>query len=267
MGEEVVNNALAIAQHITKYLEDDHAVSYLQAIEKLSIDDWKSCKVHLEAEGVNKANRTWKEGHIRDVVEVFRSVEVKTSFLLRDLSLCPGFDKLAVELASFHAATLHCISHVTGHSSRSRDTPLTNANISDNPALISNNQNGQHTPAPRGTLPPNSNWGGRVNNNIERGRKKQGNKTRDWYCGTNQSTNKSIKVPLTPICLAVKSGCDETVHTLKKELEPRNYQNLEAKLVTAADHYTLFRVKFKIATSLQEKWKEPSSWPVRMIAS
>ena len=87
MGEEVVNNALAIAQHITKYLEDDHAVSYLQAIEKLSIDDWKSCKVHLEAEGVNKANRTWKEGHIRDVVEVFRSVEVKTSFLLRDLSL------------------------------------------------------------------------------------------------------------------------------------------------------------------------------------
>ena len=103
---EVVNNALAIAQHITQYLEDNQAVSYLQAIEKLSLEDWKSCKVHLESEGVNRTNRIWKEGHIRDIVEVFRSGEVKTTFLLRDLSLCPGFDKIAVELASFHASAL-----------------------------------------------------------------------------------------------------------------------------------------------------------------
>ena len=37
--DEVVNDALAIAQHITQYLEDNEAVNYLLAIEQLSLDD------------------------------------------------------------------------------------------------------------------------------------------------------------------------------------------------------------------------------------
>ena len=118
-GKEIVNDALAITQHVTQFLEDQDAVSYLLAIEKLSIDDWKSCKVHLEVEGVCPSNRTWKEGHIQDVVDVFRRGEVKTTFLLRDLSLCPGFDKLAFEFAaSFHASTLYSVSHIAKHRSR-----------------------------------------------------------------------------------------------------------------------------------------------------
>ena len=278
MGDEVVNDALAIAQHITKFLEDNQAVSYLQAIEKLSIEDWKNCKVLLPS--VNRLNRTWKEGHIRDIVEVFRNEEVKTSFLLRDLSLCPGFDRQAVELASFQASTIHCISHVSRVSSRINSHLHTNqpvntaASTSQHPTPTLNaqdvgtaeNTSQQHASDNRHlntALSSSSNWG----ETTRIGGKKHTNSPRTWYYGSHTSVNQEKKLPQTSLCLAVKSGCDETVDSLKEELKQWNYGNLEAELVTAADHYTLFRVKFNISTALKDKWKDTHPWLTRMIAS
>ena len=227
--DEVVNDALAIAQHITQYLEDNEAVNYLLAIEQLSLDDWKTCKTHLE--GVNKSNRTWKEGHIRDVVELFRNGDVKKRFLLRNLSLCPGFSRPAVELCSFQASTLYAVAHISRESSRLRSPLHSEINQSVNltqsqsafPAQqqsrnVSQQQINGHSSSSNRSLPPSSSWG--ETNNTQQSKTivkdvRKPNTPRTWYVGTNQSVFKEKKLPQTSVCLAVKSGSDETCESLK----------------------------------------------------
>ena len=276
---EIVNDALAIAQHVTKFLEDNAAVSYLQAIEKLSLEDWKGCKVHLD--GVNRSNRSWKEGHIRDVVEIFCNSDIKTVFLLRDLSLCPGFSQLAVELGSYQASTLYTVSHVSRVSSRTNNSSLSDtfmqqqstsyAQQNGNP--INTDQQSTHKAGvnrDNSALPQSSKWGekrGGNQGNTHAQNRNNRSTARTYYCGSNQSVNKEKKQPLTSVCLAVKSGNDETCESLKEELKQWKHCNLQAELVTAAAHYTLFRVKFNIPTALKDTWKDASVWPSRMIAS
>ena len=110
---EVVNDALGLTQYLTKHLEEPQAVSYLQAIQGLDIEAWRSAKELLP--GVDKTNRQLKEGHIKDIVNVFCNREVTTTYLVRDLSLCPGFDRQNLHLATYIAAAAQ---GVRSHSSR-----------------------------------------------------------------------------------------------------------------------------------------------------
>ena len=106
-----VNDALGLTQFITKHLGEDQAVSYLQAIEGLATQDWKEAKDLLAT--VNKTKRHSKEGNIRDIVQVFINEVVETSFLVRNLALCPGFQIKAIETVSYTAATLEAIHSVS----------------------------------------------------------------------------------------------------------------------------------------------------------
>ena len=99
---EVINDALGLTQYLTKHLEENQAVSYLLAIQGLDIEACRSAKELLP--GVVNTNRQWKEGHIKDCVNVFCNTEVKTTFLVRNLSLIPGFDRTNLHLATFIAA-------------------------------------------------------------------------------------------------------------------------------------------------------------------
>ena len=47
MVTEVVNNALGLAQYIVGALNAAESISYLLAVEGLTIEDWAACKQYL----------------------------------------------------------------------------------------------------------------------------------------------------------------------------------------------------------------------------
>ena len=278
MGEEeIVSDPLAIAQHVTKYLEESSAVQYLLAIERLDLESWKAAKDDLP--GVNRANRQWKEGHIRDIVNVFCNQEVNISFLLRDLALLPGCDRNSIELASFISSAMYSVQTIS--------TSITEKNLS---RISSAAQTATPHPPPSSTtqqnvfnqntineplMPANNSTAASSRQQLQPvwptqpkdAPYKKPYKQRKWYQGAYQSSNREKQLPLTSLCLAVKSGSNETVDSLKEELKQWNYRDLTAELVTISDQHTLFRVKFKTATTLQHKWTEEASWPTRMSVS
>ena len=282
MGDDVVNNPLALAQHVTKFLDENQAVSYLLAIESLGIESWKSAKDFLP--GVNTVNRQWKEGHIRDIVQVFCNQEVEKSFLLRDLSLLPGCDRYSIETASFIASSMYSVQTIAARIASQNPSRMTGdlqttqqptafPSLSCNnafPKETGNRGNLQSTKtsisslaAPNGHQSPTANL---TNTYVEKSNRKAPQK-RTWYHGSYQSTNREKHLPLTSVCLAVKSGSNETMNSLKEELKQWNYRDLTAEAVTITDRHTLFRVKFKVSTVLRHKWKEDTSWPTRMSVS
>ena len=98
MVKEVVNNALGLAQYITSSLNETQAVSYLLAVEGLTIDDWANCK-HL-LPNVNTTKRQTKEKAIEDVVLALKSDDIATEFLVKDLSILPGMCANAIKRVS-----------------------------------------------------------------------------------------------------------------------------------------------------------------------
>ncbi len=106
---DVINDALAISQHVVQHLGID-AVQYLLGIEQLTIEQWREAYFLLE---IGSQNRTTKEAFIKAIAEHFVEDNGDTSFCVRNLSLLPGFQKTAIELYSYTASTLHAIQHVT----------------------------------------------------------------------------------------------------------------------------------------------------------
>ena len=278
---EVINDALGLTQYLTKHLEENQAVSYLLAIQGLDIEAWRSAKELLP--GVVNTNRQWKEGHIKDCVNVFCNTEVKTTFLVRNLSLIPGFDRTNLHLATFIAAAAQGVKTISSrmieHQSAVSISQSTVEDLSQQTAQTHSpavNGRGSITsqlshPSPshhvnqNNALAPSSAW---ANGNSEAvdGAPKNKNiqyrkPSRTWLHGTDQNRRSDRQPALKFTCLAVKSGSDETVESLQAAISKANYRNLEVEAVSQSSHSTVFRVKFHVPLALQDNWKEPASWP------
>ena len=277
-----VNDALGLTQFITKHLGEDQAVSYLQAIEGLTIQDWKEAKDLLTT--VNKTKRHSKEGNIRDIVQVFINEVVETSFLVRNLALCPGFQIKAIETVSYTAATLEAIHSVslrmveqqvslpqatTNKEEQTQRSSKSDAHAPGLPVLTathSNEKTNQVTSTFSGwakekTLPYKSRSA--TQNLI-----KKKNVT-IWTHGTGACTDDTQKPQLKFICLGIKSGPDETIQSLTSELKLKwkKCRDLEVEIVSQSQFSTMFRVKFNIAAAHSEQWRDPSFLPTRLSAS
>ena len=106
---DVVNDPLGLAQFVTQH-RGENAISYLLAIEGISIDEWKAAKALLA--DVVQSNRHTKEGYIKDVVNCFINNDIETRYLVANLALCPGFQREALELATYSAGTLHAVKYI-----------------------------------------------------------------------------------------------------------------------------------------------------------
>ena len=260
---EVVSDCLGLCQHITQTLEENQAVSFLLSIQELDINCWKSAKDHLP--GVCTVNRQLKEGHIRDICQFFYSIDdsFDTTFLVRNLGLIPGLSKHSLELAQANYTT--CVlnttfenvarissSHSSIETSRATSQPI-NSNIAS-PFHEIQQQQQQQQQNKRD-----------YRSALKSGRTRNNNRT--WYIGSNKSSNSGKEPQLHPVCLAIKSGYNETTASLTKEFNQVQYRNLVIELVSQTDSSTTFRAKFLISTALKEKWKEPSTWPSRIEVS
>ena len=87
---DIVSDVLGIAQFLTKS-RGEEAISYLLAIERLTLENWKEGKELLPLPGAQQRNRTTKEGYIKDIVSYFVDTPTETRYLVADLAICPGF--------------------------------------------------------------------------------------------------------------------------------------------------------------------------------
>ena len=117
---DVANNALGLAQYICSGRSEEFAVNYLQCIERLTHADWREAKGLLD--NADQTNRRTKEATIADIVFTLKNEPITTNYLVRDLSLCPGLSKEALQLVEFSTATLFSVQQdIVRMSSRSRD--------------------------------------------------------------------------------------------------------------------------------------------------
>ena len=63
---DVVCNSLGLAQYITSSMNEEQALSYLLAVEQLSLQDWKDGRALL-SDAVT-TNRQTKEKFIEDII-------------------------------------------------------------------------------------------------------------------------------------------------------------------------------------------------------
>ena len=297
---DVVNDALSLAQFITNGRSEEQAIAYLQAIEGITIDDWKSAKQDLPT--ADKTNRQTKEGHIKDIVSVFKNEDIGTTFCMRNLSFCPGFSREAIELVFYSSATVHCIKKISSNIIERERIEKNPSRSTSHPTAIQLQQSTLHAPVQQslseteyptlgskenannalntaisnsgGSTTPPSGWNTSRslpyqkagNPNVEKIR--QRSKERFTVHGTSPSSNSTIGHQLRFLCLGVRSGAEETVESLTEVLNKWNYlRQLKVEAVRKSDYSTTFRVQFILPTSLYTKWKDPTVWPARMSAS
>ena len=284
MVNEVVNNALGLAQYITASLSEVQAVSYLLAVEKLTIDDWAACKTFLP--NVNVTNRRSKEKTIEDIVYVLKNEDIETTFLVRDLSILPGLCSNALELITFQAGSMYAVSTFLKNSrsieaERIQPPAASHFNVAQGqPLQVDNSQQLRTYAATTASSLPitsdNSLSSSSGSLLIKKGslnkprnqRKVPPAKTREWVYGTSTSTSSDKSHPLKFVCLGIRSGSDESIDSLTAEIQSWNcVRDLRVEQVRKSYHSSTFRVQYNIADSLSEKWKDPSSWPSRILAS
>ena len=113
----IVNDNLSLAQFITNGRSEEQAVTYLLALEALSIDSWRVAKRELDIE--DTTNHRTKEGFIKQIVSYMKNEDTTgINYCLKDLTLCPGFSKEAIELAFYSSATIHCVQTVASNIAR-----------------------------------------------------------------------------------------------------------------------------------------------------
>ena len=131
---DVVNNALALAQFICEGRSEEQAVTFLLALEGLSIDCWRVAKRELSID--DTTNHRTKEGFIKQIVNFLKNDDKSDiNYCLKDLSLCPGFSKESIELVFFSSATVNCIRTVSANIARAH----TRAAHQSSPPSRSNN--------------------------------------------------------------------------------------------------------------------------------
>ena len=304
---DVVNDALGLTQYICQHLNENQAVVYLQAINGLSKEDWKRKEAKNYIDIVDKTARYTKEGNIRDIVQVFINNHIETRFLVANLALCPGFQKPCLELFSYTASSIKAlqtscidllsrtnISQQPLHLSSSRSTGHNSLQVQTQEtyqlpaAQLAGATHSTQVPTYRERNFPALPTGNIQTEDIFRdnalltssGHQKTGPRTkpvdkkktvRTWTDGVSvpKVTKDLNKAPqLKFVCIAVKSGHDETAESLKAEIEEwKHCQELKVEPVSQSTHSTMFRVQYSIPAQLSDCWKEPTTWPARMSAT
>ena len=211
---------------------------------------------------------------------MFLSEKVETKFVVEDLAICPGFQKEALELATYTAATIHTVTTILSRISEQQKTsptakitsrpkasnvlPISNARVVDLQSPVENIA--QHSNV---ITPPGGGWSTArplpYKSQQPLGKVLLKKQERIWTHGTGRSTDGGKTPQLKFVCLGIRSGPDETIESLKLELEKWNtLKDLKIDAVSRTYHSTMFRVQYNIAASLSTKWQETNSWPARM---
>ena len=283
-----VNNALGLAQYLTQH-RGVEAVSYLLAIENLSLDDWKVAKEKLAA--AVQTNRHHKEGHIKDIVNCFVNNVINTRYLVENLALVPGFQPKALELVSYTAGTLCAVRHfadrIVAQSDKQGESTSSQHNLRTVPSqgkiavteIPDNNCNRTVDKQKQTSSTQLSSKIGKSNtisyrdavnkipaNNFTKSKKANYQKKINWTHGKNQSETESLTPQLKFKCICVKSGPSETVETLRNEINKiwTNLRDLKVEAYAATTYHTVFRVQFDIPAALQNEITNEKSWPTRI---
>ena len=266
MSNDVVNDALGLAQFLTKH-RGEEAVEYLLAIENLKFLEWKEAKELLPID--NKINRQTKEGHIRDIVSCFVNNDIEKRYLVANLALCPGFQLEALQLISYTAGTFYAVKKVADkivkHSEKQRVSEVY-SNKTSAPSTtieniaVSNNSAADLSPAIKSYRDAANKPSTSTNNKLK------SNKRNIWTNGRCNTGTEDQTPQLIFKCIAVKSGPDETAKSLKIEFEKiwRGFRNLRIDAYSRTDYSTMFRVQFDMPALLLDKLTDPTSWPTRI---
>ena len=223
----IVNDALAICQHVTRHLNEEQAVLYLQAIDGLTTEQWVFAKQFLPR--VDTTRRQSKDANIRDCVRVFIDGSVEKTFAAKDLGLWPGFQQISI---SYTIATIQAIEQITSRLIDHNIKPKTLAQVES--ASVNPKTSPTDHPATTNNIalppPSDSNTGDGEWSEVSRRKreKRQQQQQRDsstirrkvtWAHGSNNVSGESKRPQLQSICLAVCSGPDETADTVKRHLD------------------------------------------------
>lgn len=272
---DVINDALAISQHVVQHLGVE-AVQYLQGIEKLSIDDWREAYFTINA---GSSDRTTKEAFIKAIAKYFVDDKSDTCYCVKNLSLLPGFQEEALQLYSYTASTLHAVQQAT-KSYADKCVSAARADLanfstaptaSTLPSLSRIQQQGESPktqPALYSDVIRERNAaaasGGKTNKGKgEREKKRQ---TQPWTFGQDDTRNtENQSEQFQYMCLAFKSGPDETQESLQAEVQRwKELEKLVVEPVSKSDYSTMFRVQFRTPVRLAEKWTAGATWPTRI---
>ena len=287
---DVVNNALGLAQYITSCMNEEQALSYLLAVEPLTLQDWKTSRALLT--DANITNRQTKEKFIEDIIYVFKNTPPEDDYLVKDLSILPGLSRFALQLISYSNANLYAIDIALKSSSQPAQGTI-NLSSRSTAQEVNTQQINQHREALNVNFPPLSalqgespqsngspapsggQWNTRKRNNQNRNnasgqfpsKKVAPKKQKTVVHGTSPSGDTDKTHPLTFVCIGVRSGENETTTSLKEVLNQwKCLKDLKVEAVRTSYHSSTFRVQFNIPTALQMKWKDPASWPARITA-
>ena len=256
------NDCLGLCQYITKQLDDSEALRFLLTVDTLTFDDWKLAKELLP--GTCVTNKTTIEGNIKEVISVFRNSKVDANYCVYNLGILPGMQPSSLQLMSFTSSTLFAVKHsVVAAEKTSLCVNTFHASPVDiTPALPSTTIPVGKFPKSKPSFASTAKQGLPQQTLIENPPKRSNN----WINGNSTtSTHNNLTPQLKNVCLALKSGPEETELTVKSEFRKwAKLRDLQVEAVSKSHQTTMFRVQFVSPVSLMSKWSEASTWPTRM---
>ena len=255
-----LNDALGVCQYITGQLDDNEAVRYLLSIESLSFDAWRRAKEILP--GTCITNKTTIEGNIKEIISVFRNENVKVKYCVENLGILPGLQAESLQLMNYCSSTLHAVKEnllVAGKQAQCNNIAITSQTL---PSTL---------PTESSTLSRDNNspkvkprYSDKVQHNLTG--KQRNLKQTGWTHGKSTVSAYSNQSPqLKHLCLAVKSGPEETESSLKGEFNKwTNLREVKVEAFSKSHHSSMFRVQFVTPASLVNKWTEETTWPERI---
>ena len=260
---DVVNDALAISQHVVQHLGQS-AIQYLLAIEQLTIEHWRNAYYLIDA---GTQNRTTKEAFIKDIVTYFVNTDTDISYCIKTLSLLPGFQPEALQLYSYTASSLYAVQQATSQAAAVQRKNGAHADLATfrvasttttSPTSVNHEGESPNTqPQSYSTIAS-----GAQHINKRKPNKQQSN---PWTYGKDYSRTNSQAQQLQYMCLAFRSGPEESVESLSTEIERwKELTNLQIDAVSKSQFSTMFRVQFRTPVLLAEKWTSASTWQPRI---
>lgn len=209
-GTFVANDCLGLAQYIVKTLPDAEALRYLLTVEALTIDDWRKAKDILK--GTSSTNRSTIEGNIKEIISAFRNNQSEAKYLVENLSVLPGLSIACLQLQSYSNSVLEALKH---NIERIVTTDKTLARFSSE----TDKETSPTSTTSEGDSPRTKTYSEKLQSGlIQQPRKQQQRQQYKWRFGTDTTSQHNTQAPpQSYLCLAIKSGPDETESTLKAE--------------------------------------------------
>ena len=277
----VINDALGITQFITQTLGIDEATTYLIAIEDLTIDDWRTAAKVLPLPG--SSDRRTKEAFVKAIVTVFINTDIAEQYVVGNLAILPGLNAECVKLGSYMlsqtwalkrlnniaaaqasavytstSSLSHVINEQSSSTSPSRfldegEYPTLNPRLYTNVVTTGN-------PASRNKGITQSKY-----NNSRSKDKPNTKQVKPWVFGANHTQVDNQTPHLKRVCLAVRSGPEETESTVSSLVQKwSELKDLKVDAVSRTNYSTMFRVQFLSPAAQVEKWTQARMWPTRI---